>query len=324
VTTPWEHGAASGPSAAQSRTKDGDAESKAAPGPSRTRASGEATRLGACNLWWRVKIADHDEARRTTCQPQPGRARAAPAAHACHANASYFFACEREPRRSSSHQGAPAGADPDGSLLTGGNDAPNRYECAAGAARALRGCGWQLVLAPRWWRGETTSPNGTRVRLAPPAPSRAAVGSWCWRHGGGEGKRRRLTARVCGRRRPRPPGLRLAGGASGLVVVGDFHTPPQVTCAQPSGLSRCTSARGPRRCLGLRIAVLCPRLCSAGTRRCPVLPGCRHARTFVQRRARTQLDTYVNTRPPWSVWPDSPSREVHKARMRDCQERRGG
>jgi hypothetical protein len=40
-------------------------------------------------------------------------------------------------------------------------------------------------------------------------------------------------------------------------------------------------------------------------------------------RARSQTPT-CNTRPPWSVWPDTPSRMVHKARMRDCQERRGG
>jgi hypothetical protein len=109
-------------------------------------------------------------------------------------------------------------------------------------------------------------------------------------------------------------------GATG----GRFHPPNQVTYAQPRGLPRCTSARGPRRCQGVPVVVLCAHLCSAGTRRCPVLPRRRHGCTIVQRRARTQFDKHVNTRPPWSVWPGTSSRAVHKARMRDCQERRGG
>jgi hypothetical protein len=69
-------------------------------------------------------------------------------------------------------------------------------------------------------------------------------------------------------RRPRPPGLRLA-----LVhpYFGEcFRLLPQATSAQPSGLPRCTSARGPRRCRGARIVVHCARVCSAGTRRCLV------------------------------------------------------
>jgi hypothetical protein len=32
-----------------------------------------------------------------------------------------------------------------GAVVAGDNDAPERHECAAGAARALPGCGWQLV-----------------------------------------------------------------------------------------------------------------------------------------------------------------------------------
>jgi hypothetical protein len=76
---------------------------------------------------------------------------------------------------------------------------------------------------------------------------------------------------------------------------------------------RCTSARGTRRCHGLRRVVLCSPLCSAGTRRCPARPRCRHLRTFVQRRARTPSDTRANTRPPWSVWPDKSPRIAHKA-----------
>jgi hypothetical protein len=51
LTIPWEHEAAPGPSAAQSCTKDDEAFPSAAPGPSRTCASGEATGLGARNLW---------------------------------------------------------------------------------------------------------------------------------------------------------------------------------------------------------------------------------------------------------------------------------
>jgi hypothetical protein len=175
----------------------------------------------------------------------------------------------------------------------------------------------------RWWRRVTMRPSGTRVRLAPPAPSGAAAGSWSCLDGGGVRKRRAQTERLCGWRRPRPPGLRLAAGAPGVVGVC-FRSPPQVTCAQPRGLPRCTSARGTRRCRGVRFAFLCACLCSAGTRRCLALPGCRHGCTCVQRRARTQLDSHVNEGPPWSVWPGTSSRMVHKARMRDCQERWGG
>jgi hypothetical protein len=54
--------------------------------------------------------------------------------------------------------------------------------------------------------------SGTGVRLAPPAPLGAAAGGWCWRHGGGVGQRCAQTVRVCGWRRPRPAGLRLAIG----------------------------------------------------------------------------------------------------------------
>jgi hypothetical protein len=61
-------------------------------------------------------------------------------------------------------------------VLASGNDAAKRHDCAAGAARALPGCGWQRVLALRWWRMVAMRPKGTNVRLAPPAPSRAAVG----------------------------------------------------------------------------------------------------------------------------------------------------
>jgi hypothetical protein len=39
-----------------------------------------------------------------------------------------------------------------------------------------------------------------------------------------------------------------------------FHEPPQVACAQPSGLPRCTSARGTRRCQGAQMVDLCTRI----------------------------------------------------------------
>jgi hypothetical protein len=124
--------------------------------------------------------------------------------------------------------------------------------------------------------GTTTPSTGTTVRLAPPAPSRAAA------------------------------------GACSLDLGDRFRLPPQVTCAQPCGLPRCTSARGTRRCRWVRLVVLCAQVCSAGTRRCPVLPSRLQGCTIVQRRVRTQFDAHVNTRPPWSVWPGTSSRMVTK------------
>jgi hypothetical protein len=231
-TTPWEHEAASGPSAAHVCTNDDQSAPLAAPGPSRTCASAEATRLGVCNLWWRVEPVAEDEARRTACQPQPVRARAAPAAH-------------------SRRLGA-------------------------------------------WLPDASTEP---------PAPSRAAAGSWSWRHGWW----RRATIR------PDGTSVRLAHAAPALVFGGRLPPPTQVTCAQPGGLTRCTSARGTRRCRWGPRVVLCARSCSAGTRRCPVLPRFRPGCTRAQRRARTQFDTHANEGPPWSVWPGKSSRMVTKA-----------
>jgi hypothetical protein len=114
-------------------------------------------------------------------------------------------------------------------------------------------------------------------------------------------------------RRQPPAASRPPPAASRVRVPSDrFQEATQATCAQPSGLTRCTSARGTRRCHWLRVVVLCARLCSAGTRRCPVLPRCRQVHTIVQRRARTQSDAHVDTRPPWSVWPGKSSRMVTK------------
>jgi hypothetical protein len=105
--------------------------------------------------------------------------------------------------------GAAVGSGAAVAVVASGNDAPKRHECAAGAARALRGCGWPMARSP------------------------------------------------CLRRPSFPPS--------------------QATCAQPRVLSRCTSARGPRRCR--------------------VLPRHRPGCTIVQRRARTQSDTHVDTGP---------------------------
>jgi hypothetical protein len=126
---------------------------------------------------------------------------------------------------------------------------------------------------------------------------------------------------MCGWRRPRPPGLRLAAGS--LVVSDCFLSRPQVTCAQPRGLHRCTSARGTRRCRAPRMAVLCAHLCSAGTRRCRALTECRHAQTMVQRRARTQSDKCVNRGPHGAcgpahrlAWSQSPDERLPREKGR--------
>jgi hypothetical protein len=57
MTTPREHEAAPGPSAAHSCTNDDESAPLAAPGPSRTCASWEATRLGARCLCWREETS---------------------------------------------------------------------------------------------------------------------------------------------------------------------------------------------------------------------------------------------------------------------------
>jgi hypothetical protein len=88
----------------------------------------------------------------------------------------------------------------------------------------------------------------------------------------------------------------------------------------PPTMHKC--ARDP----ALPLAPCCRPLCTLVQRWDPALPRVPRRGnlfTFVQRRARTQSYTHVNTRPPWSVWPGTPSRAVHKGRMRDCQERRG-
>jgi hypothetical protein len=174
VTTPWGREAAPGPSAAHSCTKDDQAGRTAAPGPSRTCASCEASGLGARNLWWRQETAAEDDAEWTRCQPQPGRPRAAPAAHSSPSSSSLPDAHERDWWRSPSHPGPtrqpPASAARAGAVLTGGNDVPRRHDRAAGAARALPGCGWPMARPPRvrWPSSPSTS---SYMRPAPWPPS---------------------------------------------------------------------------------------------------------------------------------------------------------
>jgi hypothetical protein len=90
MTTPWEHEAASGPSAAQGCTKDGDSDPMAAPGPSRTCASGEAGGLGVRNLCWREET-----------EALAAAAAAAAAASAAAATSREPRAASREPRAAS-------------------------------------------------------------------------------------------------------------------------------------------------------------------------------------------------------------------------------
>jgi hypothetical protein len=169
------------------------------------------------------------------------------------------------------------------------------------------------------------SHTGTFGRSTGPscAPGSMALSwgiTWCDPLPRGRGT---VVARLDGNQtRPVVPRLDSDETPSSIRRVSDCRS--SLTSAQPCGFPRCTSARGTRRCRWSRMELICARLCSAGTRRCPALTKCRHACTIVQRRARTQLDTHVNVGPPWSVWPDKSSRAVHKARMRDCQERRGG
>jgi hypothetical protein len=185
----------------------------AAPGPSRTGASWEATGLGARNLSWRGKTAAEDEGWRsmgqphtscrwdaslpdaTTVSPAPpasrspgGRGRRQPHGRAvwprrCHSpppcRQHHLPTAAREGAGGASRTVVPFGrvvvpgpptrpaptTRPNESLRRGtrlaasttstwlvhragsaGNDAPKRHECAAGAARALSGCGWQVVL----------------------------------------------------------------------------------------------------------------------------------------------------------------------------------
>jgi hypothetical protein len=274
-----EHEAASGPSAAHGCTKDDYLDPPAAPGPSRTCASMEAMGLGACNLWRREKTAAEDEAERTTCQPQPGRARAAPAAHSCRLAASLPLATTAPPAPAASRSPGGRGRrqphtravwlrrrplTPLGARTTSTSSSLQGDPCGPGCSRPT----WSWAPVTCVDRRQRCAQRGRVCGWRRPRPPGLRLAGGSGGAGIGERKRRGQTARVCGWRRPRPPGLRLA-----LVhpSFGDcFRLLPQVTSAQPSGLPRCTSARGPRRCRTVRMVVICAHLCSAGTRRCLV------------------------------------------------------
>jgi hypothetical protein len=150
------------------------------------------------------------------------------------------------------------------------------------------------------------------------------------------GRRRCQPTRVCGWRRPRPPGLRLAAGAGGAVVADGNDAPKADDCAAgaaralpgcgwptarpsclrrsflPANTSYMRPAPWPPTMHKCARAPALPRgphrrhVCTIVQRRDPTLPRAPHRRplcTRVQRRARTQFDTHVNERPPWSVWP---------------------
>jgi hypothetical protein len=110
----------------------------------------------------------------------------------------------------------------------------------------------------------TTQPSGASVRLAPPAPSRAAVGSGSTRivreralpllrpspdQDACRPEMRRLRNPWAGDRNRGPePGGRSRGQRGNVEVkaasaISSVTRPAQVTCAQPRGLTRCTSAR---------------------------------------------------------------------------------
>jgi hypothetical protein len=157
------------------------------PQPGRARAAPAAH---SCRLATSLAAATSRGAR-TCCQPQPGRARAAPAAHSSHSNASSPFAHKRDLRRSSPHETTVCERRP---CRPGGG---GRQRCA----QTMRVCGWRR---PR--------PPGLRLAIGP-------------RCGGGGRQRCAQTMRVCGWRRPRPPGLRLAAGAPALssAAVCSLH-----------------------------------------------------------------------------------------------------
>jgi membrane protein involved in colicin uptake len=166
MTTHREHEAASGPSAAHSCTKDDQSDLLAAPGPSRTRASWEATRLGARNLWWREETNARAEAEAE-----------AEAATEAEAEAEAEAATEAE--------------------------AEAATEAEAEAAT----------------EAEAEAEAATDAEAEAEAEAEAATDA----------------ATEC-RTRDR--------------VQDRFHEPPQVTIAQPRGLPRCTSARGPGAAMG--------------------------------------------------------------------------
>jgi hypothetical protein len=261
-------------------------------------------------------------------QPQPGRARAAPAAQSCRLGASF-------PDATTAPTGPAASRSPGGRGRRQPHSRavwPRRYHPSR---RRQHGRRSQAVVS--WGpdgtvnatglvhgRRATTNSMGTTVRLAPPAPSRAAAGSGSCRCGVGVRKRRAQTTRPCGWRHPRPPGLRLAHGAPASCSVAVFslhlklHAPSPVASpdaqvregpgaavrSKESSFVHPCAALGPDAASCSHAVVLGARMCSAG---------------------RARSHTHTCTRGSHGACgPTRTSRFEHKARMRDCQERRGG
>jgi hypothetical protein len=150
---------------------------------------------------------------------------------------------------------------------------------------------------PRGWAHVAC--GGKRKRSHTPSRLGSAAGGWRLAAGGW-----RLAAGGCGATWWHQEA---AGAAHSLAVVvlggcvsgwqrgttdDRFLSPAQATSAQPSGLTRCTSARGTRRCQGARVVVIGAQVCSAGTRRCLVfLVAILCARLCSDGRARSQMHT---------------------------------
>jgi hypothetical protein len=254
-------------------------------------------------------------------QPQPGRARAAPAAHSRRLGTSVPDAttvspgpaANRSPRgrgRREPHTRAvwahrchpptphrqdqlPAAARegaggasrtlaPSGSIVV-----TRQHRDGRGGARTRLSRGATSAACLVRGRRETMRSSGASVRLAPPAPSRAAAGRWSCRCGGGGWQRRTPKACVCGWRRPRPAGLRLVHGAPALSSAAVFshhhklHAPSPVAShdaqvregpgaavrSEPSSIVHECAALGPGAALCSRGVVMGARWCSDGRAR---------------------------------------------------------
>jgi hypothetical protein len=163
--------------------------------------------------------------------------------------------------------------------------------------------------------GQCCRPEARNSKPRPPgyAPGRPLRCRTFWREGApsrcgssaSRGPRRWREGRVCGWRRPRPRGLRLAHGAPALLLGGCLplsNTSYMRPAEWPPSMHKCAMGPGAAPC-------------SQGVIICAIA---------VQRRARTQFDTPVNEGPPMERVAGHYVSHCHKARMRDCQERRGG
>jgi hypothetical protein len=254
------HEAASGPSAAQSCTKDDSTEPMAAPGPSRTCASREATRLGACSVCWRVETTDLSW---TGCHPL-----------------------------------APKHRDREGVGCTLCFLMPARRVASRRVASRRVAPQPQPFQIYRSFRQPNLAAPARSVPWASPRAGAAIPGFL------------RSRPAAC-RRSADHKGLSLSLSREPLRTVTRSFPRATTSHERPAEWSptmhRC--ARAPA-LPWAPIGLIGAQACSAGTRRCLVLPSRRLVSTRVQRRARTQLDSRVHTGPPWSVWPGKSSRAV--------------